>query len=419
MLKKFFALALMLVMLIFVGNAEAGTITTTYLPLQCYVDHQVNTYSNPGSSKAGYISANVDLIQVTQIRNDGWVYGSYPGRNGRVARWFRMSDLCADTNYSNRFAYVSGAQRVFRTNGRGDTIGSVSNNEPVIVIADNGNRAQIIYRLDNGTGYKLGWIPSSAVAGGNQRGGDQPINNINHNPQGTVEQVNSPSPGVLHVRGKAYDLDNARGSIRLHVYVGGGAGSGAPSYEIRTDGSSNIFDDTRQVSRKGNQRVHIYALNDYGSGENKEIWNGVVNIKGNTPDGNWDSKVGQQLANINSDNYKSKNPYYRYGYSRQCTWYAWGRMREVTGKEISFGGSYPRANLWNSKTTNCSMCELQSRCVAVRMSGGGGNGHVAFVEYVDNNHVYYTDDNWSSKTNLKVQRKTIGEFKNLYQYFIR
>ena len=78
-----------------------------------------------------------------------------------------------------------------------------------------------------------------------------------------------------------------------------------------------------------------------------------------------------------------------------------------------------RSNLWHSKTTNCSTCELQSRCIAVRMSGGGGNGHVAFVEYVDNNYVYYTDDNWNAKTNLKVQRKTISEFKNLYQYFIR
>ena len=138
-----------------------------------------------------------------------------------------------------------------------------------------------------------------------------------------------------------------------------------------------------------------------------------------TSNGDWNSKVNQQLANIYSDNYTSKNPYYRYGYSRQCTWYAWGRMRELTGKEINFGGNYPRANLWKSNATNCSTCELQSRCIAVRISGGGGNGHVAFVEYVDNNYVYYTDDNWNSNTNLKVQRKTISEFKNLYQYFIR
>ena len=35
--------------------------------------------------------------------------------------------------------------------------------ESVIVIADTGNRAQIVYSLDNGTGYKMGWIPSSAI----------------------------------------------------------------------------------------------------------------------------------------------------------------------------------------------------------------------------------------------------------------
>ena len=58
---------------LFIGNfAEAGVVTDR-LPLQCYCDHQVNTYNSPGASKrAGYISANADLIKITQIRADGW-----------------------------------------------------------------------------------------------------------------------------------------------------------------------------------------------------------------------------------------------------------------------------------------------------------------------------------------------------------
>jgi hypothetical protein len=160
--KKFLALAFMLVMLIFVGEAKAGIITDR-LPFYCYVDHQVNTYNQPNGQRVGYISANVDLIRVTQVRGDGWAYGDYPGKNGRVARWFRISELCADPGYSNRGTNVQGAQNVFRTRNSGDTIGSVSNNESVIVIADNGSRAQILYRLNNGTGYKVGWVPSSAV----------------------------------------------------------------------------------------------------------------------------------------------------------------------------------------------------------------------------------------------------------------
>jgi murein DD-endopeptidase MepM/ murein hydrolase activator NlpD len=151
--------------ILFCGVSEAGVVTDR-LPLQCYADHQVNTYNSPGAAKrAGYISANVDLIKITQVRGDGWCYGSYPGAGGkRVSRWFRITDVCADAGYTNRSANVRGKQTVYRTRSGGATLGSVSNNEGVIVVADNGSRAQIVYRLDNGTGYKLGWVPSSAVA---------------------------------------------------------------------------------------------------------------------------------------------------------------------------------------------------------------------------------------------------------------
>lgn len=335
MQKKFLALAFMLVTLIFVGEAEAG-IVTDRLPFQCYVDHQVDTYSQPNGQRVGYISPNVDLVQVTQVRGDGWAYGSYPGKSGRVARWFRISDICADTNYSNRPAKSKGAQRVFRTRSVNDIIGSVSNLEDVIVLADNGTRAQIIYKLNNGTGYKIGWVFSSTLIyqvpvlkKGDVNGdgkidqsdvelmrkymvGTVPESQINkanadmngdgkvdiadfamltdkldgqtqtgHNPEGTVQIAESTQPNTLHVRGTAFDQDNPSGSTRLHVYIGGGAGSGAPSYEIRTNGSNRVFDDTRQVSRTGNQPVHIYALNDYGSGDNVEIWKGNVYIKTN------------------------------------------------------------------------------------------------------------------------------------------
>ena len=314
--------------------AEAG-IVTDRLPFQCYVDHQVDTYNQPNGQRVGYISANVDLIRVTQVRGDGWVYGDYPGRNGRVARWFRITELCADPSYSNRPAKSKVSQNVFRTRSSGDFIGSVSNMEDIIVLADTGNRAQILYKLNNGTGYKIGWVSSSTILYQIQEikkgdvnndgrvdqndveimrkyivgmvpesqiskahadmNGDGSIDIVDmtmlidkvndqpqagHNPEGTVQIAESTQPNTLHVRGTAFDEDNPKGSTRLHVYVGGGAGSGAPSYEIRTNGGNHVFDDTRNVGRSGNQHVYVYALNDYGSGENKEIWNGYVNIPG-------------------------------------------------------------------------------------------------------------------------------------------
>ena len=162
--KIFIALAFIFT-LIFLTNtpncAEAGVIVD-HVPFSCYVDHQVNTYNQPGDpQRAGYISANVDLITVTQVRHDGWAYGSYPGSGGkRVERWFRISELCADPGYPNRSINVSGSKQVFRTQNSNNVFGSVSN-ESVIVIADKGSRLQILYRLNNGSGYKVGWISSS------------------------------------------------------------------------------------------------------------------------------------------------------------------------------------------------------------------------------------------------------------------
>jgi len=162
-LKKLLGVGLLGSMLLVGSIAEAGVVTDR-LPLTCYADHKVITYNSPGAKSAGYISANVDLIQITQVRGDGWCYGSYPGAGGRrVSRWFKITDVCADAGYTNRAANVKGRQTVYRTRSGGATIGSVSNNEGVIVVADNGSRAQIVYRLDNGTGYKLGWVPSMAV----------------------------------------------------------------------------------------------------------------------------------------------------------------------------------------------------------------------------------------------------------------
>ncbi|MBR5913786.1 MAG: hypothetical protein IKZ58_05450 [Selenomonadaceae bacterium] len=152
--------------------AEAGVIVD-HVPFSCYVDHQVNTYNQPGDSqRAGYISPNVDLITVTQVRHDGWAYGSYPGSGGkRVERWFRISELCADPAYSNRSMNVSGSRQVFRTQNSNEVFGSVSN-ESVIVLADKGSRLQILYRLNNGSGYKVGWIVNTSIP-------PQPIPNPN------------------------------------------------------------------------------------------------------------------------------------------------------------------------------------------------------------------------------------------------
>lgn len=305
--KRFMCAALLGSSMIFSNVVEAGVVTDR-LPMTCYADHRVLTYNSPGaSSSSGYISANVDLIQITQVRADGWCYGSYPGKNKRVSRWFRITDVCADPNYANRGANMRGAQKVYRTAGNNATIGSVSNSESVIVLADNGNRAQIVYRLDNGAGYKMGWVPSSSVQAAAQ----------SHNPEGNFDGLSSNNPNQITVTGWAADRDNMGASLQIHVYVGGGAGSGAESYAITANksrpdvhnwfvnqgihaGEFYGFSETINVKRTGNQSVYVYAIN-VGGGNNIELGHKTVNIKSNSytrGDINGDGKIDQRDAEL-------------------------------------------------------------------------------------------------------------------------
>lgn len=296
--KIFVTLALVFTLIFATSISEAG-IVTDRTPIQCYVDKRVDSYNAPNGQKVGWIDPEVDLIQVLEIRPDGWARGTHPSGQRRVERWFRIADLCANPGYSNRGIRINGYRDVYRTRGSNTKFGSVSN-EDVIVLAEVGNRSQILYNIKGG--YKIGWI-------------------VNNNP---------------------------------------------------------------------------------------------VPPQQNT----WDSKVGQQI-NTSGSAYTSLNPFYKAGYSGQCTWYAWGRMKEVTGKGITFNGS-SKAKLWKDNATNCVQCNLQSQCIAVRIyDSGHGNGHVAFVEHVEGNNVYYSQDNWTSATNRKILKTTINDFKNKYQYFIK
>lgn len=163
-LKKIFLMLLWIFAVTFFENVEAA-IVTDKMPLQCYVDHKVTSYDVNSGQAVGWIDADVDLVEITGIGGNGVAIGTHPSGSRRVQRLFWARDVFADINYANRNVHVNGSHQVYRTKSSSATIGSIAN-EDVTVVADNGNRAQIVYRLNNGTGYKMGWVPSSVVRGG-------------------------------------------------------------------------------------------------------------------------------------------------------------------------------------------------------------------------------------------------------------
>ena len=147
-----------------IGCVAEAAIDTGKLPLQTYVAKRVYCGNNPGATSNSYwIDANRDLVTIKQYSGE-WAYGTYPNSKGQaVTRWFRMSDVLGNINFSNYETNMKQKQIVYRTESSGQTIGTVFNDENVVVVYEGGIRTQIIYRLSNNKGYKMGWVPNSSI----------------------------------------------------------------------------------------------------------------------------------------------------------------------------------------------------------------------------------------------------------------
>lgn len=101
-------------------------------------------------------------------------------------------------------------------------------------------------------------------------------------PEGCLDEIRG-GEGTVYVRGWALDRDIPNEPLRVHVYIGGPAGSRpgvADSREIyanqyRPDVGAHGFEATLNIDMVGNQPVYIYAISD----NNPEIGRGTVTIK--------------------------------------------------------------------------------------------------------------------------------------------
>lgn len=145
------------------GVASAAVVTNR-VPLLGYADHNITVYRAPGGMQAAVVAAEAALIQITQVRADGWAYGTYPMSNGRRAGgWFRMSDVQSNVNYSNANGKIVMQQTVYRTPSMSGSNGVVVAGENVLVIAEQDGFSQIIYKQKNSANWRIGWVLSSAI----------------------------------------------------------------------------------------------------------------------------------------------------------------------------------------------------------------------------------------------------------------
>ncbi|MBO5372087.1 MAG: peptidoglycan DD-metalloendopeptidase family protein [Lachnospiraceae bacterium] len=148
----------------------------------------------------------------------------------------------------------------------------------------------------NSTGVHLHFAIATSMYGGGGR-----INNnlntigyiysVGNNPQGYIDEI-SGGAGQVTVSGWAFDRDNVGSTIRMDVYIGGGAGT--PGVEIhhvyanvsRTDvnahfsggvGDNHGYYSNIQTNKTGNQPIYIYAIN-IGGGRDIELGHKTVNI---------------------------------------------------------------------------------------------------------------------------------------------
>ena len=280
-MKKIGLLALGLA-LAFGVVAEAGSIPADRVPLQTYAVKKLNCYLQPNGVQKGWIDPG-DYVVVTQIRSDGWAYGSYPVGNGRVSRWFRADDLVNNIGFANQERYSPKANtNTYTGPDHSRKFGSFNDNETLLVVSESGESRQFIYKLNNG-GYKMAWAPYWDCWDARQAGKQQVNNNvINRNPivkpvRREDKKQEQTSYGVWKATARytanTYDNPDLRGARAGWITSGSDIevlGENAKSYFIR------YWADNGATRERYVERTAVKGMNE-GKENKKQVNNNVIN----------------------------------------------------------------------------------------------------------------------------------------------
>lgn len=127
------------------------------------------------------------------------------------------------------------------------------------------------------------------------------------------------------------------------------------------------------------------------------------------------NRVGNIISDVNSIGYQSPLNKFTAG---QCTWYCWGRAYEKCGANITFSGGQ-NGNQWYANVSGGYKAKYPASHTPVANSvcscyTSSENGHVLFIEAVEDGYVYFTEDNWAAD-DPALRRMTISEFTSSHQ----
>ncbi|GHU58491.1 hypothetical protein FACS1894133_3340 [Clostridia bacterium] len=100
--------------------------------------------------------------------------------------------------------------------------------------------------------------------------------------------------------------------------------------------------------------------------------------------------------NWNSKAYNGGNSYANIGLYGQCTWYAYGRAKEVTG--VSLPWSLNARKWYAAAKASGFKVSATPRANSIVVWDGGSYGHVGFVESVSGNTVKFSHANYGNAT---------------------
>ena len=108
----------------------------------------------------------------------------------------------------------------------------------------------------------------------------------------------------------------------------------------------------------------------------------------------------------NDSCYGSGNPFSKY----ECTWYVYGRVKEVTGINLS-----SRTSQWVNSSTSGGYLDMPvSNSIAMYLGSDGIQRHVAYIESCDGNRVTFSEGNASDGQGVQKYKSETTTSNELY-----